>query len=207
MTPDTPWLQVLGGKSFDLTNPTPDQVDFHTIALVLARTPRFSGHTDRGILSVAQHCLEGAHAMQRDGCSRLACAAFLIHDAHEAYMGDIATPVVDALAHIADWSGDDLRASVKELKSRLDRAIYTAAGLPYPLSADVAAIVHEYDLRMCRTERDARLAPPSKAWADAIERADPVEGCDLYPWSEGTVRALYAQALRDFGIDNHDSRG
>lgn len=203
MTGAAPWLQVLGGRAFSLTNPRAEDVDFETIATVLARVPRFGGHTESGVLSVAQHCLEGAAAIKRDGHGDIAAAAFLIHDAHEAYIGDLATPVQDALCAMAgcDVSGRDaswvVKLAIRNLKSRLDSAIYPAAGLPWPLPADVAALTHLYDLRMCRTERDGRLAPSPTSWCDAIERAVPVAGCDLWYWSAGTVEACYMRACRE----------
>lgn len=199
--PDSPWLQVLGGRAFSLTNPRAEDVDFETIATVLSRVPRFGGHTENGVLSVAQHCLEGSAAILRDTGCRDAAAAFLIHDAHEAYMGDIATPVSQALGAVAFQmnvnGGWLVRKAIRELKSRLDAAIFPAAGLPWPIPADVAAIVKEYDMRMCRTERDGRLVKPPLPWYDAVEHAEPVQGCDLYPWREGTVRACYMRACRE----------
>lgn len=194
--PSEPWLQVLGGKAFSLTNPRAEDVDFETIATVLSRVPRFGGHTESGVLSVAQHCLEGASAILRDTGRRDAAAAFLIHDAHEAYMGDIATPVTQALDYYmaGDWGCGQ---AIKSMKARLDAAIFPAAGLPWPLPLDIVSIVHEYDLRMCRTERDGRLAPSPLPWCDAIESAEPVEGCDLYPWREGTVAMCFMRAARE----------
>jgi hypothetical protein len=203
--PTGPRLQVLGGAAVDLVHPLPEQIDFHTMACVLARVPRFCGHTDRGTLSVAQHCLEGARAIERDTGRRDAAAAFMLHDGHEYVLGDITTPVQDALVEIAImfgnvYAGDAVKSAIRHLKNRLDVAIYTAAGITFPLPADVHAIVKEYDLRMCRTERDARVAPSPYPWADVVENAVPVEDVDLHPWSEGTVRALYSAALRKYGI-------
>lgn len=193
--PEGPWLQVLGGRAFSLTNPRAEDVDFETIAIVLSRVPRFGGHTENGVLSVAQHCLEGAAAILRDTGRRDAAAAFLIHDAHEAYMGDIATPVADALQALAEsYRADVVKRAIRTLKRRLDAAIYTAAGLPWPLPPEVAAIVKEYDLRMMSTERRERLAPAPHPWN---VDAPLVQGCDLYPWREGTVALCFMRAARE----------
>lgn len=202
------WMQALGGTAVDLVNPTPDMIHWPTIATVLARLPRFGGHTRNGTYSVAQHCIEGAAAIVRDGHPLLAAAAFLIHDAHEAYIGDVTTPVQRALAHHADqafpyaYHGAVERAFTS-LKSALDSAIYPAAGLPWPLPPHIAAVVKSYDIRMMVTERDERLDPPPYPWRMDAER---VTGCDLYHWSEGTVAALYAGALRTYGIGVDSSR-
>lgn len=191
------WIQTLGGGWLDLANPDPKHINFRHVAIVLARVPRFAGHTERGPYSVAQHCVEGAKAILRDGHGQDAAAAFLLHDAHEAYIGDMATPLVGALSAIAEVEHIVKRA-VAELKHELDTAIYFAAGLHYP-GAHLAT-TKAYDLRMLRTERDARLAPSPAPWMDAVEHAVPVEGCDLYPWSEDVARSAYMEMLRDFGI-------
>lgn len=198
------WMQALGSVAFDLLSPKPEQIDFATIATVLARVPRFGGHTERGAYSVAQHCEQGAQAILRDTGNRTAAAAFLLHDAHEAYVGDFAKPVQDALVAAANetglllgTAGNVVRHAISTLKSRLDSAIYTAAGLPWPLPADVSALVHEYDIRMCRTERDVRLAPTPHPWGEPYASAVPVAGVDLYPWSEGAVRAMWLALARE----------
>lgn len=203
------WMQALSsngrGVAVDLVNPTADSISFRTIATVLARIPRFGGHTRNGPYSVAQHCIEGAHAIIRDGHPLLAAAAFLIHDAHEAYIGDVTTPVQKALAKLATDGDSDLmlpgrdagyvvKRAIAELKRRLDAAIYPAAGLPWPLPPHIAAVVKEYDLRMMVTERDARLDPPPYPWT---RTAPAVEGCCLNHWSEGTVAALYLAAAQE----------
>ncbi len=201
------WIQTLpsaGGKQggyVDLVNPHPEQIDFETIATVLAGVPRFARHTGSGVLSVAQHCMEGAAAIEREGGSALAVAAFLIHDAHEAYIGDIATPVAWAIAaHAAIATGQASGSSraalfgIKSLKSALDSAIFQAAGLPWPLDADTLRVVKLMDARMLATERHYRMAEPPFLWK---ESAPLVTDCDLWPWSEGTTRAVYWRRLQD----------
>lgn len=215
MQPDSPWLQTLGGGALDLCDPKPEQICFRTIARVLSRVPRFGGHTESGVLSVGQHCLEGAAAMRRDGHSEAAQVAFLLHDAHEAYIGDIATPVAQALAAVAahegfnkeqvasiqqrDADGNYAASVVKDaiatLKFRIDQAIHQAAGVT--VDAASAVLVHEYDRRMCVTEREHRMAPPPREWE---LQAPVVEGCDLWHWSAGTVEKCYLAALKEYGV-------
>lgn len=196
---DSPWLQVLGGVAFDLVHPRPEQVDFGTIATVLARTPRFGGHTDGGTLSVAQHCEQGARAILRDTGRADWAAAFLIHDAHEAYIGDLPTPVQNALAAVAALidgdtnSGDIVKRAIEALKRRLDIAIYLAAGIP-DVSVEMWGVVKSYDRRMCVTEHDARMPlAPRLPW-HSFGPIKPVAMVDTYPWSEGCVRSLYMAA-------------
>ncbi len=75
------------GKVFDLLNPTPDKVCIEDIAHSLAYQCRYTGHT-REFYSVAQHCVLMAENPDLPGDPM----AKLMHDAAEAYIGDIARP-------------------------------------------------------------------------------------------------------------------
>jgi hypothetical protein len=192
-----PWLQTIEGRALDLVNPDPATINFRTIAVTLARVPRFAGQTTKGVLSVAQHCCEGARAIMRDTGRQDAAAAFLLHDAHEAFIGDIPTPVLKAIqAHAVHTTGDlhnadVVKAAVTSLKAVLDTAVYQAAGLSWPLAPEVQEIVKEYDVRMLCTERAQRLVAPPRPWTTV---APHVEGCDLDTWSEFTAASLYWNA-------------
>lgn len=84
------WILTYTGVKFDLLNPTPDQVVLEDIAVALSRQARFNGHTKR-FYSVAEHSLIGANLLaQSDDEMAL---EFLLHDAHEAYIGDMARPL------------------------------------------------------------------------------------------------------------------
>jgi len=196
------WLQTSSGRAFDLVSPSSDDVNFETdIAEALARIPRFTGHVRSGPYSVAQHCVIGAHAIYRETQRRDIAAAFLLHDAHEAYIGDIATPAAEALAAYGGLialnnSGTEaagkggmrlVESALKLLKRRLDAAIHEAAGIIYPLPDDVREAVKLYDLRMLATERRQLLSGAPKPWHASIESAEPIrlEGrLKVWPWSE-----------------------
>lgn len=92
------------------------------VARALARAPRFAGQTRRRY-SVAAHSIWCARESLRvtstprtpaqrwrRGCKALAC---LLHDAHEAYIGDIPTPVAAAID----------RPRILQLKAVLQHAI------------------------------------------------------------------------------------
>lgn len=90
-----------------------------------------------------------------DGTANNLILAALLHDGHEAYLGDITTPVAQALARCA---GQD---HIQGLKARIDAAIFAAAGLPWPLPAAQAQAVKAVDRIMLETEhRDLLLERP-----------------------------------------------
>lgn len=75
------------GARIDPLNPDPDDIVLEDIAHGLARTARFSGQIP--FLSVAIHSLNVA-ARVEGAKTQLAA---LMHDAAEAYLGDLASPV------------------------------------------------------------------------------------------------------------------
>lgn len=197
-------IHTLGGGQLHLVNPTIEQIDFSRISIALSRVQRCAAQTEKG-LSIAQHMVEGARAIMRDTGRRDMAAAFLLHDVHEAFMGDIATPVLEALCAIADEAATEhgpnphrvVRRAVKTLKKRLDAVIYAAAGIAWPLPEPVVKVVKEYDLRMLRTERDLFMSPPPHRWIDAVENAEPVAGVTSEVWSARCARVMWLAAFQE----------
>lgn len=179
------WVQTIGGGAVDLVNPAPEQIDFVAMATSLSRLPRFVGQTEKFAYSVAQHLINGTEAILRAGYSHAHAAAFLLHDGHEYVIGDDASPKLGALVALAQLHEDDIHAGEiirrarTRLASNLDRAIYEAAGITWPLPHHIAHVVKEYDVRLLCTERDALMAKPPYRWVEAVERALPLDGVDL----------------------------
>ena len=187
----SPWLQTASGRAFDLINPTADMVDFrHDVPDALARIARFNGHVPGGPYSVAQHCCIGADAILDETRRPDLAAAFLLHDAHEAYIGDIPTPVARALACLAraDNPGDfeaaqAVRRSIEHLKMRVDRAIFEAAGLHWPLLGQEDLLIKSMDLAMLEAERRQLLGPSPAPWGLETEPPRLRRGAlTIWPW-------------------------
>lgn len=75
------------GREFFPLAPRVEDVDIYDIAHALSCMPRFAGHT-RHFYSVAQHCLLVASLVPKD-----MALAGLLHDAAEAYLMDLPTPI------------------------------------------------------------------------------------------------------------------
>ena len=143
----TPWIQTEKGRRFDLVATSPTQVDIEEIAAALAKICRFNGHS-RYFYSVAQHSVIVA-----DMLPPAARAYGLFHDAHEAYVGDLTTPVKDALRQ--ETGGVD---AWRAMVARIDAAIFGALGLQWPMPADTARMVKHADLVALATERRDLMA-------------------------------------------------
>lgn len=96
------WILTIGGREHYLkhgTDATPPNIE--EIAHSLAIINRFTGHTSRPY-SVAEHSLLVSRIAASEGASPVAQLAALLHDAHEAYIGDLASPVKWTIGHAWD---------------------------------------------------------------------------------------------------------
>lgn len=91
-----PWIETYTGKVFHFLSPALEEIDIEDIAHSLANECRFGGHTSE-FYSVAEHSVLVATLLPDD----LALAG-LLHDASEAYIRDIASPVKQYLSNYKD---------------------------------------------------------------------------------------------------------
>lgn len=160
----TPWVQTWTGTAVDLLDPQPHTIRKTDIVRSLKALVRFNGHTDTPY-TVAQHSVFVMRLVTGAGHVSFAGLrlAALLHDAHEAYMGDIVRPVA---------SLPGLAAPIAQLKARLQRAIHLRFGLPATLPAEWTTIIHEADMVALATEkRDLMMAEP-RPWGLKHEPAD-----------------------------------
>lgn len=87
-------IRTITGKKFNLFEPTPDMIAIDDIAYGLANKGHFSGFSPR-YFSIAEHCIMVCdefslwHDAAPDSLKLLA----LLHDAAEAYIGDMVKPL------------------------------------------------------------------------------------------------------------------
>jgi hypothetical protein len=173
------WIQTRTGRAFDFLDPRPDMIDFEEIAETLAKIPRFNAHTEGDPYSVGQHCVLGAdHCVKEfDAATAL---AFALHDAHEAFVGDMTRPLQEAYIEIASSVGiygPALKFVFDGLKAYIDVVIHAAAG--FVITDEIRARVRRVDVQMLKTEQMQLHKEPPKAWAESAEPL-PIE---IYPWS------------------------
>jgi uncharacterized protein len=137
-------VKMRSGRHIDLLSPEQmvSMIDIDDIAYSLSKMMRFNGHTSRPY-SVAEHCLRGvAYSLPQHRLE------FLLHDATEAYLGDVVGPLKRC----------GLFEAYRELESRWAGAVAERYGIAAKMSKEV----HETDKRMLVTEeRDLMGRPPA----------------------------------------------
>lgn len=174
----TIFVTTAGGAPWRLLDPCAMDVDWRVIAAHLAKLCRFGGAASSHY-SVAQHSIVVAEQLPPH--LRL---YGLLHDAHEAVIGDITSPVAAALAALAG------RTALLALKDLQDVAIHQAAGLPWPPPEESARLIHEADMRALATE-----------WRDLMPAGVPCPvparplSARIKPWSWSLAEERFRAAL------------
>jgi hypothetical protein len=130
-------IKVAAGHYVDLTDPDPSTIDIVSIATALGRICRFGGHSPQ-FYSVAEHCVHAYDLARADGLPTETLKAILLHDAAEAYIGDVVKP----LKALSPW--------YMEIESRFERAIATRFDVDFTKHADH---VRYYDRLMLKAEK------------------------------------------------------
>ena len=171
MSGDDTWVQTMSGVAFDLLDPKPEQVRLHDIAWSLARLPRFNGHTvDETPLSVAQHSMlvETCLPDVAEPPERLAA---LLHDAHEAYVSNVPSPMLRATRKYdvmvprlrgTDWVSQ--ADAFGGITAGIDAAVHVAFALPRDLPTGWIEEIKAADMLALRLERDAWMCTPPREW-------------------------------------------
>ena len=134
------WMQTHGGRRFTPFAPTVSDIEIGDIAHSLSMQCRFNGHISE-FYSVASHSCR-----VHDLCSREAKVWGLLHDAAEAYVSDIVSPLK---AGLPDFRG---------VEATVEAAIIERFGIS--LNSDIIAEVKYWDMHCAFEEGERLLAKP-----------------------------------------------
>jgi 5'-deoxynucleotidase YfbR-like HD superfamily hydrolase len=160
-----PYLQTVSGRWVNPFDPDPAQLDAGDIARALANQCRFGGHC-RVFYSVAQHSVIVSRLVEERGGDVEEVFAALMHDATEAYLGDMPHP----LKHRSP-----LGAAFREAEAHLEQAIRERFGLRSGVRE-----IKEADRALLATERRA-FSAETWHWPE-LEGVEPLD-LELSAWS------------------------
>lgn len=195
------WMQTFTGRAFYPLDPAVPDIDPMDIAHSLAMQCRYNGHVRR-FYSVAEHCVLMSDWVLAnlghiddlgDDVRRLALWA-LLHDAPEAYVGDMVRPLKVNMPDFCD--ADDrvmlavaarfgLKGKARDLGDGTD-------GLTLPASIKLV------DMRILLDERAALMSTPPRDWA--LGDVEPL-GVTIRGWDPAIAKWEYIARLRDLGVD------
>lgn len=161
------YIETVSGKRFYFLDPDPEDIDIYDIAHALSMNCRYTGHCDR-FYSVAEHSWHMAR-MAPEGYE----LAALLHDASEAYITDIASPIKQ---HLPDY---------QQMEDHLMKHISAKFGFQYPLDP----IIKHLDLTMLSTEAHYLLRSRGDSWDLWDYRKRPVVQHDFRPICMTPTRA------------------
>lgn len=162
------WIVTADHTEFDLLKLDQAKVRPVGIAWALSQINRFNGHCVRPY-SVAEHSLLVCEIVERElpGPKHVhAHLAALMHDAHEAYCGDLHSPGKEVLG--AAWAS---------FEKPLEQLVRTAFGL-HTAFGRYGDFLKLADLTALATEKRDLLPHTPRAWA-CLRSIDPVPWIDL----------------------------
>jgi hypothetical protein len=165
-------IRTCSGAYFDLLNPTPESVHLIDIARGLSHICRFGGQIKQHY-SVAQHSLLCADLALRWGATDEQAFAVLMHDAAEAYIGDIVKPLKCLLPAYA------------EIEAKVEASIGQRFGIDFQKHA---ALIKEVDFAMLIHERKELFGSDGVHWTGE-ESARPVSDLPIKSFDAERVRA------------------
>jgi hypothetical protein len=160
-----PYLQTVSGRWVNPFDPDPEQIELGDIARALANQCRFGGHC-RTFYSVAQHCVIVSELIEKEGGAAEDALAALMHDAAEAYLGDLPHPIKHR---------SPLGAAFREAEQPLERAICDRFSV-----AGASPAVKRLDRALLATERRT-FSSESWHWPE-LAGVEPLE-LELEAWS------------------------
>jgi hypothetical protein len=183
-----PYILTSSGRKARIFKPDPADVHLGDIAKSLAKQCRFTGHC-RGFWSVARHSVLVADILREQGKDPVTQLYGLLHDAAEAYLGDISSPLK---RHIYAVTGVFV-LHINEVEGRwqdaIERALAGAPLLDEPNGRAMAAAIKTADLIALATERRDLMPDDGEEWESliGIEPTATVVKPDAL-WVEGEVQ-------------------
>ncbi len=168
---DGSWIQTYSGLQFWPLDARPKEVEIEDIAHSLAMLCRFNGHMER-FYSVAEHSVYVSRLVGRE--NRL---WGLLHDAPEAYLSDIPSPVK---AHISGF---------KEIENNLMQVICSRFNLDPVMPQEIK----HADMVLLASEKKALMKREPAPWMDLPEPSDAI-----------TIAALPPDAAKDLFLKRFD---
>jgi hypothetical protein len=183
-------IKLLSGRYLDLADPRPDQFTFSDIAGALAKICRFGGQCPY-FYSVAEHSYWCCRVAMMKDLPPEGVQAALLHDAAEAFIGDVVKPLKIMLP---DYDA---------IERRMELAIEGKFGLNF---CHWISSVGEIDKSMLIAERNQLFGADGVKWTDE-DQVKPVS-VKIERWTWARAMLEFTSLAKSIGINIiQDSQG
>ena len=162
------WMQTKSGKRFYPIDPRAEDVELVDIAHALSMICRFTGHT-KTHYSVAQHSV-----LVSQNVSQRAALWGLLHDAAEAYIGDLSRPLKRCLKELFGTAVKDIEDKISDVIVRRFLVIR---------DEKIDAEVKRADDLLLVTEARDFMAPLASGWRHVPENGFAILPERISPWT------------------------
>lgn len=166
------WMQTFTGRAFYPLDPRVEDIDPEDIAHALSMLCRYNGQT-KFFYSVAEHCVLMSEWVESVAGPYDALWT-LLHDASEAYMGDMVRPLKRSMP------------SYRAAEDNLMAFICTRFGI----NVEVPPIVKEADNRILMDERAKLMTKPPMPWTPDEAGLESL-GVEIGCWTPARARNEY----------------
>lgn len=174
-------MQTFTGKMLDFRSPQIEDIDIIDIAHGLSNVCRFSGQSNH-FYSVAEHSVL---------VSQLVPDEFkldaLLHDATEAYMGDIPSPLKQICFQYRN----------------VETVLFTAIAKKFELISDMPRCVEEADLQMLACER-LQVFTHKRKWGGFMDAMQPAQKT-LFFFKPVNAMAYFLETYNELTKARHDA--
>lgn len=194
----TPYMMTASRRKIDLIKPRPEDIDLDDIIYSLSNINRFGGHI--GGYTVLEHSIHVTNCALSLAGNRVldyVARAALLHDAHEAYVNDVITPVKSVLGTAFGMLDDRFKDVIAD---RFDLVapdmVLTDNGKTVRVNRYVDALIAKADRMVTHAEAVHYLGDEAKAWAKTPWK-------DFRPWGwygRARRRHIFRSACSDWGV-------
>lgn len=199
------WIQTASGHPFPIASPEPDDFRIHDIAHHLSRLNRYTGAIRTEFYTVGEHSVRVAYYLRalvarelKTKDPHVLSAAFragLMHDAHEAYLNDLSSP----LKRVLKAAGANAYAELADQYDAILAKRYALATF-----ATTIDLIREADLSLLDLERPNVMGTPPRPWSDLGQlpkvRWVPDATFDVWGWSPNLAKARFLRAAAQCGV-------
>jgi uncharacterized protein len=174
-----PSIQTFTGRRFYQLDPKPDDISILDIAHALSNQCRFSGHLTE-FYSVAEHCIHVSELLPE-----WLKFAGLLHDASEAYLIDMPSPIK---------KNTILGAEFRKIEDGIHLAI--AAKFSLPKHFQTFEEIHAADDLMLRREAHALFLTPPE-WCQGVK------GKGITPMSSHEAETMFLRKASEYYLGDY----